>query len=380
MLSRFAVVPSLLLSALLVLSGCATEKKEYKSDAASVSTKARSLEVPPDLITPTRDDRYSVPEDPRRSVTTASAMTKTNGAVQGLAVGSNPDQVGKARIVRAGSERWLVVPGTAQALWPQLRKFWEDLGFTIKSDSPQLYIMETDWAERRARTQDSSMFANLPIIRSLISNAEREKFRTRLESSQEPGMIEIYVTHRGLEETDLTDRMGSAQTAGWKVQPANPDQEIEMLRRMMVALGSTEAQAKVAAAVAPEPSKVGLVTADDGVQQLVVNDAVDRVWRQVGVGLDRVGMVVEDRDRARGIYFVRYITDEDLGKSKDSSWFSWMAFWRSNEKKPDTDQYRIVVKSLDAQKTTVRVQDKSGAPASAASAKQILTLLNNELK
>ncbi|MDB5888505.1 MAG: nlpB [Rhodocyclales bacterium] len=357
----------------LVLSSCTSVKKEYASDASQQTARGKSLEVPPDLIVPGRDDRLQMPNDPRR--TTASSYNNDSKAQAQSGVANSPDQIGKAHIARAGSQRWLVLPGTPQVVWPQLRKFWEDLGFTIATDSPQLYVMETDWAEKRARNS-ASIIDSIALIRSFVSNAEKDKFRTRLETSTEPGMVEIYVSHRGLEETDLSDKLNE-KANGWQTKPGDPSLELEMLRRMMVAFGATEEQAKFAVAAPAAPDKAHLSNAENGALALNLDGALDSAWRQVGLALDRVGMVVEDRDRAKGYYFVRYVTDEDLGKKKES-WFSWMAFWRSN-KKPDTDQFRIVVQR-DGEKTVVRVQNKAGEAASPASTKQILTLLYNELK
>ncbi|HSD39631.1 MAG TPA: outer membrane protein assembly factor BamC [Rhodocyclaceae bacterium] len=358
----------------LVLAGCASNNKEYRSEVTDAS-RSKSLEVPPDLVAPARDDRLQMPADTRRPTATASSLNNAAKPEVQAALAASPDQMGKVRIERAGSERWLVMPGTPQVVWPQLRKFWEDLGFTIKMDSPQLYVMETDWAEKRGKDGDT-FIGNLSLLRVFISGAERDKFRTRLETSSQPGQVEIYVSHRALEEADL---QYANQQVGWVSKPGDPGLELEMLRRMMVVFGATEEQAKQATtAPAVVQEKARLATATDGSPILNVDEVIDRTWRQVGLALDRVGMVVEDRDRAKSVYFVRYITDEDLGKKKSSSWFSWMAFWRS-DKVADTDQFRIVVQA-DGQKTTVRVQDKAGAPASPASSKQILTLLYNELK
>jgi outer membrane protein assembly factor BamC len=148
---------------------------------------------------------------------------------------------------------------------------------------------------------------------------------------------------------------------------------------MMIAFGgSTEEQANAAVAAPATPDKAHLITAADGSLVLSVDDVQDRTWRQTGLALDRVGMVVEDRDRAKSTYFVRYVTDQDLGKDKPGM-FSWMAFWRSKDKTSDTDRFRIVV-SAEGEKTVIHVQNKDGVQASAASTKQILGLLYNELK
>ncbi len=363
----------------LILSGCTTSKTEFVSDASRQSTRGKSLEVPPDLVSPARDTRLQMPADPRAA--TASTYNNTAQAEAQAGITVSPDQMGKARIVRAGSERWLVLPGTPQVVWPQIRKFWEGLGFTLEMDSPQLYVMETDWAEKRG-WNSASLIDNFALVRSLISNDEKDKFRTRLETSNEPGMVEIYISQRALEEAPMQNlddnKLDTRVDNGWQTKPADPSVELEMLRRMMVAFGATEEQAKIAVAAPAAADKAHLTNAADGRLALNVDGDLERTWRQVGLALDRVGMVVEDRDRAKGYYFVRYIVDEDLGKKKDSNWFSWMAFWRSKDK-PDTDRFRIAVQG-DGQKTVVRVQNNIGEPASPVSTKHILTLLYNQLK
>ncbi|GAA5160790.1 outer membrane protein assembly factor BamC [Viridibacterium curvum] len=362
----------------LLLSACASDKDPvYRSDTKRVEKPAsRALEVPPDLITPTRDERLQTP-DPRRASATASgqqaAAQQAQQAKPAAAV-SSPDKSGNARIVKAGAQKWLVVNGTADAVWPQVRKFWEDLGFAIDSDNTKTYVMETDWAEKRVKS-GIGVLLNAPLIRTLAGGLDKDKFRTRLELGAEPGTIEIYVSHRGLEQTDLSSREASL---GWVTRPADPSQELDMLRRMMIAFGAEEAVANQAVAMQAAPDKARLGTAADGTQQLVVDDPLDRAWRQIGLSLDRIGMVVEDRDRSKGYYFVRYITDVDLEGKPSKGWFSWLNFW-SSDKPAETDLFRISV-AAEGDKTVVRVANRTGGAAAPASVKRILGLLHTELR
>ncbi|MEG0447011.1 MAG: outer membrane protein assembly factor BamC, partial [Comamonas sp.] len=54
----------------------------------------------------------------------------------------------------------------------------------------------------------------------------------------------------------------------------------------------------------------------NGQPVLQIEEGFDRAWRRVGVALDRTGFTVEDRDRSRGIYFVRYVDPNAKGDSK----------------------------------------------------------------
>ncbi len=61
---------------------------------------------------------------------------------------------------------------------------------------------------------------------------------------------------------------------------------------------------------APAQARARVLT-DKPAATLEVDDGLDRAWRRVGIALDRSGFTVEDRDRAAGLYFVRYVDPED---------------------------------------------------------------------
>ena len=83
---------------------------------------------------------------------------------------------------RSGTQRWLVVQGEPDDIWPVVKEFWQELGFIIKMEMPEAGVMETDWAENRAKIPDDLIRSALSkILDTLYSTAERDKFRTRLE-------------------------------------------------------------------------------------------------------------------------------------------------------------------------------------------------------
>ena len=361
----------------LALAACGGNKNEkpidYKTPGADTS-KRSTLLVPPDLISPTRDERYVVP-----SANTASGMAAAQAAAQTKTTSTTPaasSKTSKFRVERYGNQRWIVAQVDANAVWPQLRDFWKDLGFILVKDDSKLGIMETDWAENRAKIAgDPIQRALSTVLGSLVSNGERDRYRTRIEASAQPGMLEIYVTHRGAEEMRYRDRDGTY----WELRPANPELEAEMLQRIMVRLGQDEKEAKqmVAESKAPVAERATLSAGAEGSQQILLQEPLDRGWRQVGLALDRVGVVVEDRDRAKGIYFVRYVASEDLeGPKQDKGWFSG---WFSRKKPAGTDQFRVAV-SASGEQTAVQLFDKDGNKASAEASRQILGLLLKELK
>jgi outer membrane protein assembly factor BamC len=318
--------------------------------------------------------------DARKGSATYSTYTLDRDLKPGTASTSGvlPEQ-GDARVERAGTQRWLVVKGDPAQVWPLVKEFWQETGFVVNLETPEAGVMETDWNENRARVSDPGAIRSVlgKLLDSVYSTAERDKYRTRIERGTQSGTTEIYVSHRGMQEVYITE--GKDQTR-WQPRKADPDLEAEMLRRMMLRFGVQEARAKqiVAASEAPPAA---MASQSGGI--LTVNDQFDRAWRRVGLALDRVGFTVEDRDRSKGIYFVRYIdpeTDVKSGKPEEGLFgrmFSGLKFWGSSEKK--SEQYQIAVRDVK-DVSQVNVLSKDGKQEQSATANRILTLLYDQLK
>lgn len=377
---NFAVLRVSLCGSVLVLAGCSmigleTKKIDYKSAS---TVKVPTLEVPPDLTSPSRDDRYAIPDAGGRGAATFSQYVVDRGGQKRAQESGVLPTVDKFRIERSGTQRWLVVAGTPDKVWDQLKEFWQETGFIIKLELPEAGVMETDWAENRAKI-GQDMLRNLlgKVLDSLYSTSERDMFRTRLEQGSEPGTTEVYISHRGMYEVYTTE--GKDQTR-WQPRAADPELEAEMLRRLMVRLGSDQkrADAEIAATRDKTVERARLGKGSDGAGVLDVQESFDRAWRRVGLALDRVGFTVEDRDRAKGLYFVRYVDPEAEAQGKKDSAFSKLAFWRPATPPPQ-ERFRVFVKGTgDA--TTVQVLSSDGGAAQSDTARKILSLLFDQLK
>ena len=362
-------------AALFVLTGCETttnqftKKIDYKSAAG-----APSLELPPDLTAPQYDDRFSV--------STASGLAAAQGTKPKGPETIAPDANAEARIVRAGTQRWLVVKTTPEIAWNTTRQFWGSVGFAVAVEQPTVGIMETDWAENRADVPNTWLQQTIGKYVDIFGNTyKRDKFRTRIERGNEPGTVDIYISHRGSEQVP-TGKIDNVSPSGftWAVMPPDPGLEAEMLSRLMLRFGATEAQATASmqAATAPGvPERARLEKAANGSSQLIVDDSFDRAWRRVGLALDRVGFTVVDRDRSKGTYFVRYSNPEAEGATKDKGFLDKLMFWKDKTEKPE--QYRITVAQADPN-SLVTVQDPDGAPDKSVNGEKILALLKDQLK
>jgi outer membrane protein assembly factor BamC len=367
-----------------LLAGCSSmqdlmqgEKIQYKSE----SKQLPRLEVPPDLTAPSRDDRYAVPDIATHGSATLSTYNAERGGALRASTSEVLPDVAKVHIERAGSERWLVVPEAPEKVWPVVKEFWQGLGFLIKTDNPEVGVMETDWAENRANIPQGPIRNLLgKVIDSVYSTGERDKFRTRLERGKTPGTTEIYISHRGMAEVYAdNDKVNTV----WQPRPPDPELEAEFLRRLMLRYGVEDARAKAELISKDEKiERAKLVRAANGSGSLELDDAFDRAWRRVGLALDRVGFTVEDRDRSKGYYFVRYVDpliDGQKAPDKDKGFLSKLAFWRSDKTPIKAEQYRVLVKQSGSV-SEVQVQNKDGQPDNTDTGRRILSLLHEQLK
>ncbi|MCT9809283.1 outer membrane protein assembly factor BamC [Acidovorax sp. Be4] len=352
----------------MALSACSTfesDKIDYKS-----ATKAPTLEVPPDLNQLTRDTRYAVPG----GVVSANALQAGQAAQAPTGAQTVVNTVGDVRIERSGGERWLVIQRPADKLWDPVREFWLENGFVLVQDDAKLGIMETDWAENRAKLpQDVIRSALGKVFDSLYSTGERDKFRTRLERRADGG-TEIYVTHRGMQEVYTTKEKDGTV---WQPRAADHELETEFMRRMMVKLGLSQEQSKAAAAsvqAAPPAPSARLDTLNNA-PVVLLDEGFDRAWRRVGLALDRTGFTVEDRDRSRGIYYVRYVSPE---AQKASGGFLNKLFSKSGEASAPV-KYQIQVRG-EGERSTISVLTSAGVPETSTNAQRITRVLTDDLK
>ncbi|MCD6025729.1 MAG: hypothetical protein K0R08_248 [Solimicrobium sp.] len=355
------------------------DRINYQS-ASKKEGAASPLEIPPDLSQISRDNRFSIPANGNTgdsggvltasafNAKSATAMAASSTAIAPTALNFSQDM----RIERDGSQRWLLVKKSPEVLWPKIKAFWQENGFLIIQESQASGVMETDWAENRAKIPEDFLRKTIGyIFDSLYSTGERDKFRTRLERRLD-GSTEIYISHRGLEEVLVgTDKSSTT----WANRPNDPALEVTFLTRLMISLGATAEKAKeLVAEPLIQPARAKLVSGD-ATSTVDLNEQFDRSWRRVGLALDRVGFTVENRDRNKGIYYVRYM-DENANTNKEGF---FTRLFNSGENEANAKQYQISVRG-DGEVSHIAVQNKDGVVEKSAAADKILNLLLEQLK
>lgn len=361
----------------LLLAGCSTSMfSSDRVDYRSQSVKVNPLEVPPDLTQLGKNSRYQT----QGGTVSASAMAtggSTAAATASMVPTVAPMQVGDYKVERDGNLRWLSVPRPPDQVWPIVVSFWQDLGFSLEEKNEAAGVVVTNWAENRAKLPQDIIRGTLGgFLDSAYSTGEMDQYRTRIERT--PTGSEIFISHKGMIEVYTTPQKDFTK---WEPRPSDPDLENEMLSRLLVKLGATDAAARTAVAnptiVRPTEPRARVVSGKP-TATLEVDESLDRAWRRVGSALDRSGFTVEDRDRAAGLYFVRYVDPKTAGKEVQTGFFSKL-FGGSKDTSAAAVKYQIALKS-EGSKTLVSVLNSQGAPDGGENATRIVNTLVEDLK
>ncbi|WP_323120919.1 outer membrane protein assembly factor BamC [Burkholderia alba] len=387
------------------LAGCSSPsptKVDYKSDSRS---KEVSLAVPPNMLDETADQR-SLP--PQGGATSLSALQQVRQ--EAPPTDSVVPTVSGMHIQREGTESWLVIDDKAPAqVWPQVRRFWQEQGFLLVVDQRDRGVMETDWNETHPQINEG-------LIRNVITKAmgnsyvtaERNKYRTRLDTAPNGGTY-VFISQKGMREALTGPNNDSSK---WEPKPNDPGLETEYLKRLMAVLVQNDARtkaggapiaddqapasgAKVAAAGKGKDAAAAVAAQNvarssaavqgpndtagvvpDAPPEVTLGEPYDRSWLRVGLALDRANFTVDDRDRTKGMYYVRYVDPKDLSADEQGFWSQ--LFHGKKEKK--AKQFQVNVKALTQDQTRIAVVDDSGAVDTSPPARQIMSLLVNQLR
>ena len=382
--ARGATFGGVLVAGTVLAGGCSGTLEDVFPDRQPSYQSSRSvppLEVPPDLTSSTMRDSLQIPGvDP-----TYSQYADDEGSATTQTAPEVLPKIENARIERSGDQRWLVVAMKPDEIWPGLRDFWTAQGFALESEEPDIGVMETQWAARHEPLPAGAIKRALLRVGDALYGVDfRDRYRTRIERGTDPGTVEIYISHQGAEQEvvgDKTNREGIG-TRVWQPRPNDPGLEAEMLTRLMVFLGVDEQQASttVAASARPDP-RARLEREDGGDAVLVLDAGFSQAWRRTGLALDRAGFTVEDRDRSRGLFFLRYAAGDDDSRREDAGWLSALKFW-GNDDGAEQDEQEYIVRVIGETGDTSRVVivDSEGARVEGPGATRILTVLQEQLR
>lgn len=390
-MGRFPITAVALSVAVVSMTGCqwlGSKFTDEKIQYETTNTRA-PLDIPPDLTQLPVDDRYQIPGRP--TVVTASQVAETENARQvangSAAVASNAPVVPAtvvAKIVKDANGRYIDCNLPPETIWNTVLDFWPSVGLQVEREDPRAGIMETNWAENKADLPQDIIRATLgKLLDAVYSTGERDRYRTRLERNAQGG-TDIYITNRRMVEVYTTSR---EENTAWQPAASDPELEAEMLTRLSLRLENefnpkqkTREEIDTSALKKDIPAYVSKEIKDSQgkTTALEIDEPFDRAWRRVGVGLDRVGFNIEDRDRTKGVYYIRYLDpDYEVKKRNDEGLFSR---WFGKEKPVDAPLYRIELSMDGGNVTRVTAEPDSESTDPLSTSSRILNLLQEQVR
>ena len=370
------------LAAAFALGGCSSLGDTFTGhDVDYQGAKAGpTLDIPPDLTQLARNQRYIVPDGPAKQDSVSalayqSTVQHTQAQVQSNAV--LPDYPGM-RIVQQGTQRWLVIDAPPQALWDKVQTFWQQNGFYLTEANRELGVMQTDWAENRAKLPQDLIRKYLgKVFDSLYDTGERDRYRTVFERVPDGKGTQIFISHQTMVEV-YTDTQHTQTT--W--QPGSPDPTLDeiFLRKLMVSLGASDEQAKADIATAQQQARQApRAVLVDGGRALQLPDDLEQAWRRVSLALNTAGFTVTERDRSAGTFDVRYVDPQAALKAEqDKEGFFGKLFGHKNQTvKPENLRISVQAAGTGSQ---VGVKSLDGGSDAAASEANILNILQQQLQ
>lgn len=326
------------IAASLTLSGCSffSALDEIVPDNTMEYRQAETmppLDIPPDLSAEAiQDDLLG-----NNGGGTATYLEYQEHASNPLMEIYGIEAAEKPHLEGEGEQQRLMVSASQEKAWEQVHNFWVKNGLEVKAGDIRLGLMDvTD-----------------PVTQG--------SYRIRIERGETPRTSVIYID-----------------------QPHTPNpslrQEDAMLRQLADYLGSlyTQKLAQAQQGNQPAASHASQISILDGGMTLQMDQRFSHAWRQMGLVLDSNGFVVEDRNRSRGIYYIRYDDPFATQQDDDSGWLSKLAFWKEMEEANEGRHYQIKLIS-DGAMTRVVILDSGGQRDESETAKRLLALLGERL-
>jgi len=177
-------------------------KVEYKKSKQAEA----NLEVPPDLTTNSISDSLVIPGAMGSGSASFSDFANRETPVAGVSnQGSVIPQLQDIRVQRDGDQRWLVIKGSPDNVWSRVVDFWQENGILMVEQDPSVGVMVTDWVENRADIKSDFITNSVrKLFDGVYSASTRDQYRVRIERGGDEGVVELFLTHRGMQEELVT--------------------------------------------------------------------------------------------------------------------------------------------------------------------------------
>lgn len=265
-----------------------------------------------------------------------------------LAAGAGDELV---RIQKLGDESWALIGAAPGQVWPQVRSFLTAAGIGVARVDARMGLMETGWLELEDQTIKS-------------------RFRFRIEQGVQRGTSELHVLQQ--------NQAGDLDT--WPAASDNLQLEQDILRAVSQYLANSADSAPVSMIAEQAISaggKISMQESPEGFTYILLALPYERAWAALGLGLEKSGFEITDRDRSRGVYYVRLVGKPE---EKDRGWFDWL-FGGGDDDAMVGREYIVTAEARDENSVTIRLRNQNEAEPLARQEEQaVLSLIKASIQ
>lgn len=336
-----------------VLAGCSKLPKldSVLPDSRDTYKGSRSLpdlEVPPDLTLEEDDETMTIPGEEPATLTEFQRMKRQqSGNSSTLQVLEN----------QFPGEQALAVKGTPEDVWPRLTKFFEDKGYIPELSDYELGVLETGWKQ---------------------DEKKRDKFKVFAEPDDTGLNTVLLISSEQQENVGLDD-----ENAEWLDQERDSKKEKKMMNALRKefygdapVIAETESSGgldKPASESGIEREQAEIVSAGENKLFLTLPEEYTRAWRQTETLILESGLLIQDKDQEKGLYYVLFSNSGQAEEEK--GFFSKLKFWGDDE--PEGKPYQISLTGV-GDKTELVVLNGDGDWETGSDASDILSLLQKQ--
>lgn len=275
---------------------------------------------------------------------------------------------------RSGDSRWVVAQRVPAEVWPLARQFFEDNGFRIASERPQVGEFTTSW--QRFDELSSTMARRLSSRVSGVAPDAETRVRVRIEPGVQRNTSEVFVT-------SVERPAGSSADVAFAERSGNASLEAALLDEMLVSMARGVEQGGSVSLLAARdfdaPSRVSLSEDGNGNPVLNLGADFDRAWSGVGRSLELGDVRVDDLNRSLGLYYINLAEGAQVNEEKPGFFGRLFGSEPSKEEiEARAERYQVRLTPVgDSVQVTVEKDLNTIAPADVS--RRVLSLIQDNL-
>jgi len=318
-------------------------KINYYSDKS-----VTSLEVPPDLTSPTYQNSFRISEFAKNINPNFVNLTNNNLEEESAKILVNPTDI---VVKKSGNRRWLIVNKDPDLVWDLTKQFLKEKGFVIKKSNKKIGVMETDFLENKPKIPSKSMGLIRSFLESQIDNVSYtlpivDSYKVIIEPLDLGKKTQVNLSLFSMAE--VISGSGNNETTFWQASEKNTALETEMLYSLMLYLGGESASAREKLLDAKEEGKISVQVQDglNGYAKLVFKLNLVDTWDNMAWAISESNIELEDKDVKERAFYIR--TARTIDKGIMSKLFGEDAIFKT---------YQVQLKAIDDTTTEVYFND-----------------------